>query len=73
MCHHLKIFLWCSDDMIRVVQLHRDVMPICEAAQCSDVTSGWDALYVWLMLHRGGMPICVAAQCADVPRDVDVD
>ena len=31
--------LWCSDDMIRVVQLHRDGMPIhiCVSAQCADV------------------------------------
>ena len=29
--------LWCSDDMIRVVQLHRDGMPVCVAAQCADV------------------------------------
>ena len=29
--------LWCNDDMLRVVQLHRDGMPICVAAQCADV------------------------------------
>ena len=42
--------LWCSDDMLRVVQLHRDGMPICVAARCS----------------RDGMPMCEAAQCSDV-------
>ena len=31
--------LWCSDDMARPVQLHGDVMPICEAAWCADVTT----------------------------------
>ena len=29
--------------LLSALMLHRDGMPICEAAQCADVTPGWDA------------------------------
>ena len=44
--------------LLSALMLHRDGMPMCEAAQCADVTPGWDAY------------MC---GCSDVPRDVDGD